>query len=630
MKFNFVDLSPELIECVEELAPILNMTMDEEGFAVKTKTIEKGLTVEFFENEVVLGYEKPVMLFRAIGLMVEHFFDQKNVSEIPQYKDLSIMYDNSRNAVMNIATIKKAIRHIALMGYTAIMIYTEDTYELEGYPYFGYMRGRFTKEELKEIDAYAARFGLEAVPCIQTLAHLAQALRWSAFSEVHDCEAILLVGEEKTYTLIETMFRTMRECFKSTRINIGMDEAWMLGYGKYFTRNGYRKRWDILCEHLTRVCEIAEKYGFSPMMWSDMYFSAAFGSHYYYAATLEDPHLPQEIIDTVPKNVSVIYWDYSSNYPCQQKMLALHNEFNNDVYFAGGATKWAGYAPMNQFSIMASRNALQACRQNNIDRVMVTAWGDNGAECSNLSVFPTLQMYAEDCYENNTSDEFLAKRFRTCVNADYEDFLLLDTINFTPGNPAPGCGSRNPCKYLLHQDVLIGLFDKHMDPETFPKFFAERAEVLREAGKRNAGWSYLFNMLASLSDVLAVKTDVGYRLKKAYDEGDTDAMRTIADVTIPEIQNLLEVFIEEYRRQWLTENKVFGLEVIEVRLGGLERRLKSAIIRINAYLDGSAPSLPELEEERLTYDCDNTPGRNPSTAVVKWGGLVSGSPVDYI
>lgn len=63
------------------------------------------------------------------------------------------MPDCSRNAVLNVEGAKLLIRHLAVMGFNALMLYTEDTYEIEGYPYFGYMRGRFTKAELKELDA---------------------------------------------------------------------------------------------------------------------------------------------------------------------------------------------------------------------------------------------------------------------------------------------------------------------------------------------------------------------------------------------------------------------------------------------------------------------------------------------
>ena len=89
------------------------------------------------------------------------------------------------------------------MGYDSMMLYTEDTYELEGYPYFGYMRGRYTLSELREIDDYGFALGIEVIPCIQALAHLLQALQWEAFKPVTDTGPILLVGEPKTYELIE-------------------------------------------------------------------------------------------------------------------------------------------------------------------------------------------------------------------------------------------------------------------------------------------------------------------------------------------------------------------------------------------------------------------------------------------
>jgi hypothetical protein len=36
-------------------------------------------------------------------------------------------------------------------------------------------------EELKEIDVYAQKCGMEVIPCIQTLAHLNQIFRWPKY-----------------------------------------------------------------------------------------------------------------------------------------------------------------------------------------------------------------------------------------------------------------------------------------------------------------------------------------------------------------------------------------------------------------------------------------------------------------
>ena len=70
------------------------------------------------------------------------------------FKHFGVMLDCSRNAVMKVSSVKKYIDILARLGYDTLMLYTEDTYEVENQPYFGYLRGRYSKAELKEIDAY--------------------------------------------------------------------------------------------------------------------------------------------------------------------------------------------------------------------------------------------------------------------------------------------------------------------------------------------------------------------------------------------------------------------------------------------------------------------------------------------
>ena len=87
---------------------------------------------------------------------------------------------------MKVDTVKLLLRKIALMGLNTFMLYTEDTYEVEEYLYFGYMRGRYTKDEIRELDKYALALGIELIPCIQMLGHLATHLIWAASSEYKD------------------------------------------------------------------------------------------------------------------------------------------------------------------------------------------------------------------------------------------------------------------------------------------------------------------------------------------------------------------------------------------------------------------------------------------------------------
>ncbi|MFQ7077032.1 MAG: family 20 glycosylhydrolase [Christensenellaceae bacterium] len=142
-------------------------------------------------------------------------------------KNLGVMVDCSRDACYKAEAVENFIDVIARLGYNVLMLYTEDTYALDGEPYFGYMRGRYGKEEWKRLDAYAKARGVELIPCIQTLAHLGAVTRWQEYGEkCVDGNDILLVDQPETYELIEKMFRWAAECFTSRRIHIGMDEAY--------------------------------------------------------------------------------------------------------------------------------------------------------------------------------------------------------------------------------------------------------------------------------------------------------------------------------------------------------------------------------------------------------------------
>ena len=223
------------------------------------------------------------------------------------FESFGVMIDCSRNAVMRPEQVKKYMGILSKMGYNMVELYTEDTFEVTDEPYFGYMRGRYTQKELKELDTYAQSVGIELMPCVQTLAHLESIFRWQEYVGIRDLNDILLVGEERTYRLIDNIFRTLAECFTSRRVNIGMDEAHMLGLGKYFEKHGLRNRFDIIYEHLLKVLEIADKYGFTCLIWSDMFFRIANRGEYY---TEKEIEIPDEIIAKVPKNLELIYWDY--------------------------------------------------------------------------------------------------------------------------------------------------------------------------------------------------------------------------------------------------------------------------------------------------------------------------------
>ncbi|TPF73415.1 beta-N-acetylhexosaminidase [Bacillus sp. D12] len=516
-------------------------------------------------------------------------------SEKPVYNSLGVLIDCSRNAVLKVETFQKLIKHLALMGYSSVQLYTEDTYEIKEYPYFGYMRGRYSGEQLKSMDLYTSSFGIELIPCIQTLAHLGTALKWETFSDIVDCDDILLIDEEKTYDLIDAMFRTMSKHISSRKINIGMDEAHMVGLGKYLDKHGFRDRSTLLLKHFGRLMEIARKYSYEPMMWSDMFFRLASSGEYY---DTESP-IREDVIEMIPDDISLVYWDYYSvESEKYDGMLKKHKQLSNNIIFAGGAWKWTGFSSNNHFSHHAGEIAHKSCLRNGVKDVFITAWGDNGAEASIYSILPTLQL----CYTDNAETSRLEERFTTCVGGNYSDFMSLDMTMMVPGNKLPNNHSINPAKYLLYQDVLFGLFDRHVIPNEYASHFQNCADRFKKCINRNPDWQALFLTQYSLSSLLAIKCEAGINIRQAYHNQNREIMEDYCNTFLPEMKKLAEEFMKAYQTQWMEENKIFGLDVFDLRMGGLLQRIQSAINRLNDYLKGRINELEELEQEILYFD----------------------------
>ncbi len=586
---------------------------------VAVATADSGLTVSYDGAKTAsITYSRRVEFFRGVSYLLGG--KAVDVKETAKFDSNGFMLDCSRNAAPTLDTIKMTLVRMALMGLNTMQLYTEDMYTLEDRPYFGYMRGRYTDEELKAVDDTAYALGIEVVPCIQTLAHLATVLRWSAFSDLIDCNDIMMAGEDSTYAFVTEMIKKMRSLFRSKRINIGMDEAHMIGLGNYMKKHGVRPRVDIMCEHIARVLGICKEYDFTPMMWSDMFFHLANGSY-----DNADQAIDKTIIDKVPEGVSLVYWEYYSDDKNRyDTVLKQHKQFNNPIVFAGCAWKWNGLLPEIKFSFKATRAALTQCIGNGIGDVFATAWGDDGAECPLNVVLPVLQLYAEIDYNGgDVSDELLAERFEMCTEGKFDDFLLLDKPNRTTENqPAIGL---NPSKYLLYQDVMQGLFDRHVDKETFPAFFAATAKELREAGERNPLYQYLFEYEAALCELLSVKCVAGIDLREAYLKGDRDTLKRYADKELDALADKLQSFIDLFYDGWVSENKVFGFDALDLRLGGLMGRIRTAKKRVQAYLDGKLDKLEEFDETRLYFDNRADDNADPNTFCNTWTRIATAS-----
>ena len=575
-----------------------------------------GVKVEYDGKIARIGAKSKNTFARGLFLLCMNISEGKteiNIEEKKHFDNLIFFLDCSRNGVMRVSAVKKYIDIIASLGFDALMLYTEDTYEIEGRPRFGYLRGRYSTEEIKEIVAYGEKFDIDVMPCIQTLGHMEQYLKWSnscgpdytgeKIGKIRDTKDVLLCGEEETYKFIEDAIKACREAYKTKTIHIGMDEAGGVGRGRYLAKNGLHSSFDIMQKHLNRVVEICKKYDFKPMIWSDMYFRIASGGGYY----KYDFTFPEWIKESMPDNVEIVYWDYYSDDPKRyNNMIKKHYELSDNISFAGAIASSNELLPRFEYSYNNSITGLKSCIENNIKTVILTTWGDDGNETNAYKLQPMIPVYSEYCYKGETCTEediHKASEFLTKIKfsdaKDMSDFTFIKPDPYLAEWRAKNGGGTDflPGKRLFYADVLYDMSIRYPScDEVIERYaaYADKMLKLYEKGDKNKDdyrYSYLLYKIGSK------KAELVKNLRKAYKEGNREYLEKVCREILPQIKAWHEEFAHIQHEQWLKVYKPFGLEVLDYRHGGVIARLQYAMDTIKKYLDGELEEIAELNED---------------------------------
>lgn len=525
-------------------------------------------------NGFSLQFSRDVYAFRLIYQLLE---GRSEVSFSPRFDGLSFMVDVARNNAPKVKTFKRLIRHLALFGYSALKIYLEDCFEVEGEPYFGYLRPRYSKKELREIVEYAKIFGIEVVPCIETLAHMKTLQKWCVYRYHFDIDDILLVDDPRIQTLLRNEFKTLREVFSTDRINIGFDEAMRIGRGRYYELHGLHSPKDIMLRQLDFLTGLADEFGFKIEMWGDMFLNESFDS-----SDLQKKYSGLKLID----------WDYEVRDVDEfASTLDAYLKISPNIAVAGGAWRWIGYAPNNRYSILHLERFFKAATQKGIKEFTLTAWGDNGAECSLFAILPSIDFLANLNYGWASSK----KAFRELTGYSQEEFLALDLPNATE-IPYAAEHKNSLSRLFALDDLMLGIYDSCI-PENQTKLYQHAYNQLAPLALRDSRYSYLFATMRDFVGYLEVKVPMGLELRKAYHEGN------LADC-LPKLRALskaLECFYDSFYNQWMREAKGIGFEVQDIRLGAVARRIRTTEKRIGDYLEGYIKDIDELEMGILDF-----------------------------
>lgn len=563
-------------------------------------------------GKTVIKYRDRVSFFRLIYQAVK--CKKTEYREGGEFvKGLIYMLDCSRNAVINLKSVKRLAAVLAVTGYTGLSLYCEDTYEVEDEPCFGSKRGRYSVAELREIKEICDALGLELILSVQGLTHMRSIARWEPYyNGTIDCNDVLLVNADRTYELIDHMFRTLAINLKGCRVNIGFDEPFMLGRGKYLNKNGYTDPEELFLIHLEKVVRIARKYELKPMMWGEFWVNFK---------------NKQEIYDRViePYGVQTINWGYGAFDYFKKTKQENYNGFRKiieplaDKCYSYACSDWRflGIAPHTRFAVMLADAAMDAAIDCGQKEVWLTAWGDTGAEVSPFATLPSILCYGyKRLFGKDNALSFEA--FFRDFFGEVEDHYALDGANALDENSI-----NSASKTYLYNDLFLGFADKTVKGD-YGAIYRTYLKKLREIRPVH-DLQYVFDTQIALLEVLTIKYNLGNELRAAYEKHDIAELKRIAEEVIPLLSEKCENFFAAFKKQFLYDNKPFGFEIHTSRIGALIFRLKDCRERLLAYIQGAEDCIPELEEPTP----DNL-GDGKECLFLNWGELTSaGVAVEY-
>ena len=523
-----------------------------------------------------IGYKDIPQLCRGYMLAGMHKGEDIVLHQSPKFETAGAMLDMSRNGVLKVESVKKYLTCMASLGLNMLMLYTEDTYTVPEYPRLGYLRGRYSQEELREIDDYAAALGIEMIPCIQTLGHMSQFLKWNDAADLRDNGSVLLADYEPTYEFIEACIRSLRSCFRSKRIHIGLDETGGFSRGRFLEKFGDQPVLDVFFRHLTRVADICAKYDFKPMMWSDMIF------HFISAKTNAfEGNLSEDQLAKFPA-VDPVYWDYyETNRDVYKRKIDNHKQLGRETIFAGGIWTWVGHAPYFEHTLNTMRPALATCISEGIKFVFATVWGDDGAECNQMLSLGGLSLFSEYSYLDHEPTDDELRAINKAANLPDFDAQLAASKFVTPVGG----------KTMLWADAVYNLTDFDFAIENPFKAPAETLAAI----DHTKTWSDVFNRQALGMRAAQYKYELIKNMRALYHSKDYEGL--LEAITLAE--TAMQALSDAHEADWMAWYKPFGYETIQIRYGAQLIRLSYIKRQAMKLVSGEIHTIPELEEAIL-------------------------------
>ncbi|MBQ3002834.1 MAG: family 20 glycosylhydrolase [Clostridia bacterium] len=291
------------------------------------------------------------------------------IEDAPDMESRGFYEDISRGRVPTVESTKKVIDMLAYYKENAFQLYIEHTFLFDEYIGIARPENALTAAEIIELDQYCYDNFIDFVPSLSTFGHLYRLLespRWSEYRELETYEPsgnkwydamihhTIDPSNPESINIIGSMIDQYIPLFRSKYFNICCDETFDLGKG----RNTGKDSGALYLEFTRKIIDHVMSRGKTVMMWGDIIL-----------------HHP-EILDSFPKDVVMLNWDYGNNPP-----VANAAKFRDAGYrqiLCPGTSCWNQMSEVVNYAEQNIIKMIRSGHENGAMGSLNTAWGDYG------------------------------------------------------------------------------------------------------------------------------------------------------------------------------------------------------------------------------------------------------------
>ncbi len=302
--------------------------------------------------------------------------DQLPVLEVedePVFAVRGVMLDISRDRVPSMEQMLRTVDLLASLKYNHLELYTEHVFAYKGHEEVWSGWSPMTADEIREIDAYCTKLGIELVANQNCFGHLGKWLKLPKYRDLAETHGdwmfdgawpmsgafSLCPTDPRSIELVRDMLTQLMPCFKSPLVNIGCDETFDIEFGRSKDACKQRGRETVYTDFVRQICEIVTRSGRRPMFWADI--------------ALSHP----ECLQTLPTELVSLAWGYEPDAPFE-KWCEAGRAGGREVWVCPGTSTWRTITGRSTERRENLRAAALGGVAGGAAGILVTDWGDTG------------------------------------------------------------------------------------------------------------------------------------------------------------------------------------------------------------------------------------------------------------